>query len=66
MSIFRREKTNFFGKAKKTKTLAEPHQKNKWIITAPESLPLMKTMGYAKVHQERKKFAFTLPAENFC
>jgi hypothetical protein len=27
MSIFRREKTNFFGKAKKTKTLAEPHQK---------------------------------------
>ena len=33
MSIFRREKTDFFGKAKKTKTLAEPHQKNKWITT---------------------------------
>jgi hypothetical protein len=25
--LFRREKTNFFGKAKKTKTLAELHQK---------------------------------------
>jgi hypothetical protein len=32
MSIFRREKTNFFGKARKTKTLAEPHQKTNRLL----------------------------------
>jgi hypothetical protein len=32
MSIFRRKETNFFGKAKKTKTLAEPHQTTNGLL----------------------------------